>query len=335
MASHKKLLLLALMFLAVLSFEHANAAGDAAQAPLKNKAVPHDPHAGLDRMNGYSIKDVADFTSKWAFVTVRYRKDTGEMRLTYANDSAWKALQEGKTDYPDGAMFAKIGLMTADDPGFVSSLVPSGAKRYQLMVMDRAKNKDTDGWGYAVFDANGKTFGDDPIEKQNACHACHKMVPERGYVFSQPVKLNMGLPMKLKINSKDDEATKTLASRLTFETANLDGLPEKLVKELPNSTSKIRLLRGALEKTNFQGTFGEIRPSLAMEALKSDLPAALVSENKRFFSLAFKDATKPSCEMPNGKKGVMMKVVFVEIQRGEKKDKDVVENLSYCDALNE
>ncbi len=298
------------------------------------KQVSHDPFAGLDRMNGYSIKDFADFTSKWVFVTVRYRKDTGEMRLTYANDSAWKALQEGNGVYPDGAMFAKIGLMTADDPGFVSSLVPSGAKRYQLMVMDKAKNKDTDGWGYAVFDSNGKTFGDDPIEKQNACHACHKMVPERGYVFSQPVKLNMGLPMQLKINPKDDDA-KLLSSRLVFETSAIDGLPEKLKKELPAGATKIRLLRGELEKTFFQGTFGEIRPSLAMEALKSDLPAALVSNNGRFFSLAFKDATKPACDMPNGKKGSKIKVVFVEIQRGIKKDKDVVENLSYCDALSE
>ncbi|MDX1923260.1 MAG: cytochrome P460 family protein [Alphaproteobacteria bacterium] len=332
MASHKKLLLLALMFLAFFTFEHANAAGDAAQAPLKNKAVPHDPHAGLDRMNGYSIKDVADFTSKWAFVTVRYRKDTGEMRLTYANDSAWKALQEGKTDYPDGAMFAKIGLMTADDPGFVSSLVPSGAKRYQLMVMDRAKNKDTDGWGYAVFDANGKTFGDDPIEKQNACHACHKMVPERGYVFSQPVKLNMGLPMQLKISAKDD-ADKILSSRLVFETVGLDALPEKLKKELPDGTTKLRQLRGELEKTFFVGTFGEIRPSLAKEALKSDMPAALVSNDGRFFSLAFKEPNKPACDLPNGKKGVMMKVLFVEIQRGDKKDTDIIDRQSYCDGL--
>ncbi len=306
-----------------------------ASLAFAEKPVPHDPYAGLDRMNGYSIKEFADFTSKWTFITVRYRKDTGEMRLTYANDSAWRTLKEGNIDYPDGAMFAKIGLMTADDPGFVSSLVPSGAKRYQLMVMDRAKNKDTDGWGYAVFDANGTTFGDDPIEKQNACHACHKMVPERGYVFSQPVKLNMGLPMKLKINSKDDEPTKTLTSRLKFETTKLDGLPEKLVKELPAGATQIRVLRGELEKTNFQGTFGEIRPSLAMESLKSDLPAALVSENKRFFSLAFKDPGKPACEMPNGKKGVKMKVVYVEVQRGEKKNKDIIENLSYCDALSD
>src|SRR6185436_10943563 len=59
-----------------------------------------------DEMNGYKLSDFPDFEKKWKLVTVRFRKDTGEMRFTYANDLAFENLQKGVIDYPDGAIFA-------------------------------------------------------------------------------------------------------------------------------------------------------------------------------------------------------------------------------------
>ena len=98
-------------------------------------------------MSGYTFNDYRDFQKNWKLVTVRYRKDTDEMRFTYANDLAYSTLMSGKTDYPDGAVFAKIGFKTEPDPAFSSSAVPSGIRRYQFMVRDSKKHTSTNGWG--------------------------------------------------------------------------------------------------------------------------------------------------------------------------------------------
>ena len=82
-----------------------------------------------DTMNGYSLKQYEGFEKNWRLVTVRYRKDTGEMRLTYANELAWKTLSEGRINYPKGAVFAKIGVKTESDPAFAASLSPEGTRK--------------------------------------------------------------------------------------------------------------------------------------------------------------------------------------------------------------
>ena len=77
---------------------------------------PKSPYAGLEKMNGISLKDYRGFDKKWKLVTVRYRKDTGEMRFVYANPLAEKTLMSGKTDYPDGAVFAKVEFQPLKGP---------------------------------------------------------------------------------------------------------------------------------------------------------------------------------------------------------------------------
>jgi hypothetical protein len=104
-----------------------------------------DPWEGRPEMNGFTYKDFNGFEQKWKFVTSRYRKDTGEFRVVYANPLAWKTLVSNGKEFPDGAMFAKIGYGLADDPIFPSSLVPDKIRRYQFMVRDHRKYKDTDG----------------------------------------------------------------------------------------------------------------------------------------------------------------------------------------------
>lgn len=319
-------LAIASVLLAVPAF--AQTATPAKQPPMP-PTMPHDQFGGLDSMNGMAFKDYSDFASKWNFVTVRYRKDTGEMRLTYANDAAWKTLNAGSTDYPEGAMFAKIGLMTADDPAFVSSLVPSGAQRYQLMIKNKEKFKDTDGWGYALFDDRGKTFDGDPKEKAEACHACHKMVPERDYVFSQPIHLKIGMPFNMKMNMSPPANEQVIASRVVFETVKADTLPEQLKKQLPADVNEVRLLRGEMEKSLFYGTIDEIRPTLAVELLRSKLPTALVAKDGKLFSLVVK-GQKPECEMPDGKKGVPVRGIFTDIVRLDKNKPIIIRDIVFC-----
>lgn len=215
-----------------------------------NATSPPVSYAGAEIMNGYSLKDFKGFESKWKMVTVRFRKDTQELRWVYANDLAYKTLVSGKTDYPDGAVFAKIGVLTYDDPQFPSSAVPMGTRRYQLMVRNSKKHADTGGWGYALFDLNGKTFNEDPKKAAMACYACHRVVENRGQVFSQPFRLaaEAKTGMAFLSNAKGYR-------KLTFVWLEVEKLPTAIRDLLPPGTKRVRNLDDALLVQNlFQGT---------------------------------------------------------------------------------
>lgn len=256
------------------------------------------PQDSTRDMNGIRLSQFKDFEKNWQLVTTRFRRDSGEMRITYANDIAWQYMQKGVTDYPDGAVFAKIGLMTQDDPDFTSSAVPSGTKRYQFMVRDKKKFAETTGWGYAIFTPDGRTIfskEDEHIESL-ACSACHEMVPHRGYVFSQPMALAAGtstLPVA-------KPATWNLTS---FSTVKVMTLPRLVREHIPAGVTEIRRVRGAFEKNVFGGTMGEIRPTLIKEVMRTRTPAALVSEKSTLFALSFIHPEKAECEA-HGKKGL-------------------------------
>jgi len=284
-------------------------------------------HAGKPVMNGYSLDQFPDFIREWHFVTVRYRKDTGEMRLTYANDKAWEALRAEGKEYPDGAVFAKIGIMTQEDPAFISSVVPSGAKRYQLMVMDSKKHKSTDGWGYALFDMGGKTFEQDPEEQIAACHACHKLVPDRGYVFSQPMGLEVGLSAAAR-----SSALGVPLERVKFVTKPVKNLPPKLREKIPPLFKEARVVQGEMAKNMFQGTIDEIRPTLTKEALRTGMPALLVNEKGARFSMVIAKRKAPACNLGGGKDGVEMLAIYT-IKPGPE-EVYPIQNLTYCDAPN-
>lgn len=278
-----------------------------AGADAPKKTAPHfqRPQVPMsETMNGYALKDFDGFwkqPDKWHFVTVRFRKDTGEMRLTYANDIAWKALQAGGKDYPDGAVFGKIGLMTHEDSAFTSSAVPSGARRYQIMVRDKAKWKDTEGWGYALFDGKGLASAEDQDIASRACYACHALVPERTDVFSEPFHLDVSS------NEAMPEPVKEEIPRIEFSTIKTEELPQKLREKLPAGFAEARLVQGKLVLNLFRGTIDEIRPTLVKESLKSGKPAALVSKDGTLFSVVYADPKNSACAMAGGGKGVQIK----------------------------
>ena len=260
-------------------------------------AVAAPKFGGRESMNGYSLEQFGDFIKDWHFVTVRFRTDTGEMRLVYANDLAWKTLQAGLPEYPDGSAYVKIGIGTADDPAFTSSKVPSKARRYQVMVMDRKKhNADTAGWGYAIFDQTGKTFEDNPEEQIPACHACHAIVPERGYVFSQPMLLYTGVDMA------DNGSTAIPEGRIEFETVARSALSEKAQGLLPAQFAEVRLLKGELRDKMFQGTIGELRPTILKEVTASGMPTVYMNRKGDRFLVMYPDFANP-CKAPDGSEG--------------------------------
>lgn len=284
------------------------------------------PLATAEHMNGFALKDYADFWKRadWHFVTVRYRRDSNEMRLTYANDIAWKALLAGSKDYPDGAVFGKVGLLTQEDPSFTSSAVPAGARRYQLMIRDKEKGKETNGWVYALFDGRGKAAAEDQDIASQACWACHALVPERGEVFSQPMSMDIS-------DTFADPAKIPFAQgipRIEFETVKVSTLPEKIRSKLPSGTETVRLVQGKLALHLFRGTIDEIRPTLAKEALRAKMPAVLMSKDGTLFSAVTVDDGTP-CGLSGGGKGVNVKAFYTT---GMMPGKDsLVADHQYCE----
>ena len=282
------------------------------------------PAGQVMTMNGYSLGQFPDFEKKWHLVTSRFRKDTGEMRLTYANDLAWKALQAKSADYPDGAVFAKIGMMTEEDPDFTSSAVPSGAKRYQLMVRNHKKHPETHGWGYAIFTPTGQaTFKpEDQRIESLACNACHEMVPQRGYVFSQP--------MVLAVGQVSPHAVASEPSQISFTSVDTATLRDDVKKLVPAVFKQVRRVHGPFEKHVFVGTMGEIRHVLIKEAIRTNHPAALISDDTAMFSLTYIDTDKPACDA-HGKKGASIISIFTTGPT-DSKSPPTTRN-EYCEAL--
>jgi len=247
-------------------------------------------------MNGYAMKDFRDFEKKWHFVTVRYRKDSHELRLVYANDLAWKTLQTGKTEYPKGAVFGKIAFLSQEDPAFVSSLMPSATRRFQFMVRDSKKYADTGGWGYMLFNKQGQTFPEDQHQQTLACAACHKIVEaNRGSVFSTPMSLGLTASDPLDHAPVDRAAV----PHFEFEDSTVELMPAQVLVNLPVHTTKLRRLKGQLQDQVFQGTLDEIRPLLTKEALRSNLPVLLINSQGDRFSIVYLNPEQPACERPS------------------------------------
>lgn len=247
-------------------------------------------------MNGHQLKDFKDFEKKWKLVTVRFRKDTEEMRFTYANALAYQALLKGRIDYPDGAVFAKIGYKTEEDTSFPSSAVPSGARRFQFMVRNKKKYAESSGWSYALFDDKGKVFPEDLKTQTLACVACHNAVPERGYVFSEL--------MKKRSTNKPSSL-----SHLIFKTVEKSQLPKSIIDLLPLEVTSVRVLEGEMAKDLFQGTLEEIRPALSKEVASSKMAAVLYNKDGSRFSLVLPENIGTSCTNES-KTGIFMKSIF-------------------------
>jgi hypothetical protein len=233
---------------------------------------PSDNHASV--MNDINFSDRKDFMKTWHLVTVRYREDTRELRFVYANDLAWKAMRSLKPDYPDGASFGKVGVKTESDPVFASSQIPGTVERYQLMVKNKAKYKTTDGWGYALFDGDGFVFNEDLKQSTQACMACHRIVPQRDFVFSRLAVLSpneaVGLPLA---NSPND--------KIFFKEIKASELPRTLREEVEKTTA-IESLEGEIKKNAFSGTLDEIIPLLLEHTRKTRRGSVMILDERNF-----------------------------------------------------
>lgn len=227
-------------------------------------------------MNGYSYEDFKDFEKKWHFVTVRYRGDTKEMRFTYANDIAFKALLKGNNQYPDGARFGKISIQTQQDLAFPSSRLPAGKVRHTFMVRDASKHKETYGWGYALFDPSGAPYAGDHKAESLACATCHQIVKDSGQVFSKPMAFDLNVNLATG-----------WTKNLTFLKVNVEKMPTILTQKIPSNFKFIHLIDGPLRKNIFFGTLDEIRPALLQKVKNTGHVAGLLSLDEKKFSIAY------------------------------------------------
>jgi hypothetical protein len=165
--------------------------GRVAAAARSTTFAPGDYRTGnlpdlrkMGAIDGIDVARYANFWNDWKLVTVRYRKDNGEQRFVYANDIAWRAMREGSASYPEGAMFGKVAFSVVDDPSFPNSMEPARFTRIQLMKKDSRVYGNTDGWGYSLILPGVKPAPDTSRATAVTCHGCHRVVPERDFVFS-------------------------------------------------------------------------------------------------------------------------------------------------------
>jgi hypothetical protein len=249
--------------------------------------------ANATTMNDITLEDYADFTNSWKLVTVRYRQDTHEMRFTYANSIAWNALQKAARVYPDGSVFAKVGFKSGVDPAFTSSIVPNGARRFQFIVKSSKKYTDTDGWGYALFESDGTAAEGDVKVVTQSCHACHKLVEERNYVFSEPLVLS---PLVKNIQATYE--IKNNSAHILFSTLfqkQYEGQLKKNIKKI--KLARLEIVGGDLRRFYFDGTLDEITPLLIKNAIVTGKASAFVSSDQNTFKIiqVEKKSVKSKC----------------------------------------
>ena len=173
------------------------------------------------------------------------------------------------------------------------------------MVRDHERYKDTDGWGYAIFNADGiVSLGEPQKTASQACNACHQVVRDRGLIFAEPMSALFGPDANIGQQVQPPPA-------VSFSTVDAAILPDYVRKQIPAQAKKIRQMQGSIPQHVFYGTTSEAVPLIAAEAVRANMPAVLISQDGTpQFSLAWPapltDKNAKPCDLPGGKKGTMV-----------------------------
>jgi len=101
----------------------------------------------------------------------------GGIHHFYANAEAVEGYRSGV--FPDGAILID-DLLTAEESAGVTKAGPR--RQTSVMVRDAARYADTGGWGFEVFEKDGREGTLTPARRA-ACHACHTKA--KGLVFTE------------------------------------------------------------------------------------------------------------------------------------------------------
>ncbi len=262
-----------------------------------NLFVPSDQFEGISEKNSINMREITkNFDSDFRFISAHFREDKDELRLIYGNDLACQGLQTSAHKYKDGAIFYKVVYPTIHDPNFLASMIPSRKPAVrQAMLFDSEKFKDTHGWGYAVFNAQGLTLPGSPEKTNHACFACHSLVEKQNYVFTMktlgilPSDVFVPVEKTLSRGLKQDEREAKLFKTKVIDFTLLD--PE-LQRIIANGKNKVNIMVGDIMNEEFTGFIAELSYYLYNKTLQSGLPSVAVKDgvDEIMFNYAYVDS---------------------------------------------
>jgi len=276
------------------------------------KVMKKDNHTLLNEKNGISLEMVTkNFDKNFKFVATHFRDDKNELRLIYGNSKALQGFKTKSNNFEDGSIFYKVVYKTDKDPSFQASLRPQQQPfARQIMLRNKKKFKDTNGWGYAVFSDDGKTLPGDPDKTLATCYACHSIVGERNDVFSRPLETIVPNDkvhdehFSLTPTPKEIKATNKL---FKFRTGTPSEIPSDIIANIPKSNS-YNIMIGEMLKQEFPGFMAEVNSFLMNETLKNGFPSVAFKKfnDQLIYSYSFIDSNDKSCK--NGQ--VLMRLGF-------------------------
>lgn len=124
----------------------------------------------------------------WQLITVAHEAgDFSDLRAVLGNAAAIKAFRKDQRPFPDGTIIARLAWRYESSAqnnavfGQSQSFVSGAPTNVQLMVKDSKKYAQTDGWGFAQFDA-AKPVAPAAL---SSCFPCHHRISEQDLVFSR------------------------------------------------------------------------------------------------------------------------------------------------------
>jgi Cytochrome P460 len=138
---------------------------------------PPDAVAGDKASPIYGVTIPAGYR-QWEVVAPSHEAFLDELRVILGNPIAIKAYREGKIQFPDGTILAKVAwkhVPSSEDNGALGqfqAFVPGHATTLQFMVKDSRRYASTGGWGFGRF-IDGKPVDEEQHKTCFPCHADH------------------------------------------------------------------------------------------------------------------------------------------------------------------
>jgi hypothetical protein len=175
------------------------ATATAALAVLGSAAISAQDKYSLKVPGGLAFSEFRGYED-WAVVAIDHTDDL--MKEIVANPVAMAAFRAGipgnGKPFPDGSKMAKVEWRPKKSPDAPYDIkVPGAVYDVDFMVKDAKRFADSGGWGYAVFEHDPAsdmytpaTLTHKPPQANDAkCgFACHTIVKEKNYVFTEYAK---------------------------------------------------------------------------------------------------------------------------------------------------
>jgi hypothetical protein len=161
----------------------------------------------LKSANGIAFSEFRDYEA-WQMIATSEPDDAGGCgtskvgctKAILGNPTMIKAYRDGfpanGTTVPDGAAMAKIEWLKARNDTAPYGVTVSGAQtEVSFMLKDSKRFPETNGWGYATFEYDGKSATFKPAKPTTAsnarslCHGCHVLgAKARDFVYTDYAK---------------------------------------------------------------------------------------------------------------------------------------------------